>query len=86
MSDIPLEDETRSVDEIIAAAKNVINTWSPQFTGDEVLAVAKELDAARAKLTAIAGLTITVDRDYGDEYYEVAEVQAILNGGRTTDE
>jgi hypothetical protein len=49
MSDIPLEDETRSVEEIIAAAKNVINSWSPQFTADEVLAVAAQMEAQRSR-------------------------------------
>lgn len=50
MSDIPLEDETGSVEEIIAAARNVINSWSPQFTAEEVLAVARERDQALQRL------------------------------------
>jgi hypothetical protein len=50
LSDIPLEDETRSVEEIIDAAKNVINSWSPQFTAEEVLAVSAELEQVRKKL------------------------------------
>jgi hypothetical protein len=50
MSDIPLEDETRSVEEIIAAAGNVINSCSPQFTAEEVLAVAASRDAVMRAL------------------------------------
>jgi hypothetical protein len=92
MSDIPLEDETRSVEEIITAAKNVINSWSPQFTADEVLAVANELDAARAKLTAIAGLedVLVPDSEDGrgsyDRMLDYDEVQAILNENRMTND
>jgi hypothetical protein len=52
MSDIPLEDETVSVEEIIAIAQRATDSWSPQFTADEVLAIVAELDQALEALAA----------------------------------
>lgn len=75
----------KTADEIVAEAMSVINRDAPQFTADEVLAVANELDAARAKLTAIAGLNdvLVPDSDDGrgsyDRMLDYDEVHNILN-------